>query len=65
MRYWRTAGVLVAALGLGGCLENLPSLSQIQTGNPPLATPGGPAPIKTDAQISNALVDLVEAKSRF
>ena len=65
MRYWRTAGVLVAALGLGGCLENLPSLSQIQTGNPPLATPGGTAPIKTDAQISNALVDLVEAKSRF
>ncbi|MCX5797729.1 MAG: HEAT repeat domain-containing protein [Elusimicrobia bacterium] len=65
MRHWRLAVPAVAALALGGCLGELPTLPQIQTGNPPLATPGGPTPIKTDAQITNALVDLVEAKRQF
>ena len=65
MRYWRSAGVLAGALALGGCLGEFPTLPELHTGNPPLATPGGPTPIKTDAQITNALVDLVEAKRQF
>ena len=65
MRHWRSAVVAAAALALGGCIGEIPKLPPIQLGNPPLATPGGPAPIKTDAQITNALVDLVQDKSRF
>jgi len=65
MRHWRSAAVAAAALALGGCMGELPKLPQVQLGNPPLATPGGPAPIKTDAQITNALVGLVQDKNRF
>jgi HEAT repeat protein len=65
MRYWRSAGVLGAALALGGCIGELPTLPEIHTGNPPLATPGGPTPIKTDAQVANALIALVEGKSQY
>jgi HEAT repeat protein len=65
MSCWRSAGVLVAALALGGCMADWPTLPQVQLGNPPLATPGGPAPIKTDAQITTALVSLVEGKSHY
>ena len=64
MRAARTAGLGLAVLLLGGCgaIEQIPP---IKFGNPPLASPGAPAPIKTDAQISNALVDLVQTKDRF
>src|SRR5512137_879431 len=65
MRDWRCLALAAAALPLGGCLGELPTMPQVQLGNPPLATPGGPAPIKTDAQITNALVDLVNAKRQF
>ncbi|MDD5657672.1 MAG: hypothetical protein PHF00_10520, partial [Elusimicrobia bacterium] len=58
-RFWP----LASALLLAGC-GSLPQLP-VQLGNPPLASPGSPAPIKTDAQISNALVDLVTAKDGF
>jgi len=64
MKRWQAAGALAAALGLGGC-GSLPSLPPVQLGNPPLASPGAPTPIKTDAQITNALVDLVQAKDHF
>ncbi|MDD5628596.1 MAG: HEAT repeat domain-containing protein [Elusimicrobia bacterium] len=65
MRKWRFLALAAAALPLGGCLGELPKMPQVQLGNPPLATPGGPAPIKTDAQITNALVDLVNGKRQF
>jgi hypothetical protein len=56
----------IALLPLGGC-GSLPALPQlpVQLGNPPLASPDAAAPLKTDAQISNALVDLVQAKDRM
>ena len=57
------AWLLAAVLGLSAC-GSLPQLP-VQLGNPPLSSPGAPEPIKTDAQISNALVDLVTAKDRF
>ena len=61
----RVAALILLILALGGCLGEIPTLPQVQLGNPPLATPGAPAPIKTDAQITNALVDLVQDKRRF
>ncbi|HAM35017.1 MAG TPA: hypothetical protein DEB40_07410 [Elusimicrobia bacterium] len=64
MKNARWAGSLAAALLLGGC-GSIPTLPHVQLGNPPLASPGAPAPIKTDAQISTALVDLVQSKDRF
>lgn len=65
MRHPRAPALAAAVLLLGGCIGEIPKLPQVQLGNPPLATPGAPAPIKTDAQITNALVDLVQDKRRF
>jgi HEAT repeat protein len=65
MRPPRVFVLAAAALALGGCIGEIPRLPAVQLGSPPLATPGGPAPIKTDAQITNALVDLVQDKRRF
>ncbi|MFA6002753.1 MAG: HEAT repeat domain-containing protein [Elusimicrobiota bacterium] len=57
-------GAAIAAFLMAGC-GSIETLPEVRFGNPPLASPGGPAPIKTDAQISTALVDLVQAKDRF
>lgn len=56
---------LAMVLGLSGCIGSMPKMPPIKLGNPPLASPDAPPPIKTDAQITNALVDLAERKSQF
>ncbi len=65
MRKALAGAAAAAAFCLCGCIGSIPELPSIQTGNPPLASPNAPPPIKTDAQITTALVDLVERKSQF
>jgi len=65
MKRWRAIGALAAVAAFGGCVETMPTLPAVKLGNPPLASPGAPPPIKTDAQITTALMEQVEAPAKF